>query len=259
MTLKEKAIEKVRYDGLKLELLADKWKNDIDVVMAACKDSGYAIKYASENLRSNKELARIVLRNQGLQLSCFSDVIKKDKELVEIAVKSNGYAFRDASSDLKNDRNYVLYLAEKDSIVFGLSSDEIKSDFELIQKFLPRNQTLYYELPKELRSNKDLAIKSIERGGLAVFLCLSDELKKDKEFILNCIDLVIETRFKQSKEIVMKMMPDMFFGVLPYIDESLQNDIEFVKEILRKDKRLIHSAKESIKNNPEIVNLLNNN
>lgn len=66
MTLKEKAIEKVRYDGLKLELLADKWKNDIDVVMAACKDSGYAIKYASENLRSNKELARIVLRNQGV-------------------------------------------------------------------------------------------------------------------------------------------------------------------------------------------------
>lgn len=259
MTLKEKAIEKVRYDGLKLQLLADKWKNDFDVVMAACKDNGYAIKYASENLRSNKDLARIVLSRQGLELSKFSEAIKNDKELVEIAVKSTGYAFRDASNELKNDREYVLYLAENDPIVFGLSSDEIKSDFELIQKFLPRNQILYQELPKELRSNKDLAVKTIEMNGLGVFILLSDELKKDKEFILNCIDLVIETQFKKSTEIAKEMFPDMFFGLLPHIDESLQNDIEFVKEILRKDKRLIHGAKESIKNNPEVVNLLNNN
>lgn len=259
MTLKEKAIEKVKYDGLNLETLSDKWKRDIDIVMTACKNNAYAIKYAFEELKSNKDLARIVLSRQGLELSEFSEAIKNDKELVEIAVKSNGYAFRNASNELKNDREYVLYLAENTPIVFGLSSDEIKSDFELIQKFLPRNQTLYYELPIGLRSNKDLAIKTIEMKGLGVFICLSDELKKDKEFILNCIDLVIETQFKQSTEIVMKMMPDMFFGLLPYIDESLQNDIEFVKEILRKDKRLIHRAEDSIKNNPEIVNFLNNN
>jgi len=259
MNLKDKAIEKVKYDGLKLETLADKWKRDIDVVMTACKNNGYAIKYASEDLKSNRELARIVLSSQGLQLSEFSESIKNDKELVEIAVKINGYAFRSASNELKNDREYVLYLAENTPIVFGLSSDEIKSDFELIQKFLPRNQTLYYELPIDLRSNKELAIKTIEMNGLGVFICLSDDLKKDKEFILSCIDLVQETQFKRSSESVMKMMPDRFFGLLPYIDPSLQNDIEFVKEVLKKDKRLIHRADDLIKNNLEIVALLNDN
>jgi hypothetical protein len=57
----------------------------------------------------------------------------------------------------------------------------------------------------------------------------------------------------------MKMMPDRFFGLLPYIDPSLQNDIEFVKEVLKKDKRLIHRADDLIKNNLEIVALLNDN
>jgi hypothetical protein len=57
----------------------------------------------------------------------------------------------------------------------------------------------------------------------------------------------------------MKMMPDRFFGLLPYIDQSLQNDIEFVKEVLKKDKRLIHRADDSVKNNLEIVALLNDN
>jgi len=52
-------------------------------------------------------------------------------------------------------------------------------------------------------------------------------------------------------------MPDSFFGLLPYIDEALRNDIDFVKAILSKDKRLIHRANDSVKNNPEILTLLN--
>ena len=32
MNLKEKAIDKIKYDGLKFQTLADKWKNDLDVV-----------------------------------------------------------------------------------------------------------------------------------------------------------------------------------------------------------------------------------
>lgn len=257
MSLKEKAIDKIKYDGLKLQDLADKWKNDLDVVSIACQNNGYAIMYASQELRNNKDLAKIVLSRQGLMLKEFSLEIKNNKDLVEIAVKMNPYAFRAASDELKNDRNYVLYLAESQPIVFGLSSDLIKNDFELVQKFLPLTQTLYNELCPDLKSNKELALKCIENNGLGVFIALSDELKKDKEFILCAIDVVHATQFKRSDEFVMKMMPDNFFGLLPYIDEELQNDIDFVKEILSKDKRLIHRANDSIKNNPDIIILLN--
>ena len=257
MSLKEKAIDKIKYDGLKLQTLADKWKNDLDVVSIACQNNGYAIKYASQELRNNKDLARIVLSREGLLLKEFSPEIKNDKELVEIAVEINPYAFRVASDELKNDRNYILHLADSRPIVFGLASDSIKNDIELVQKFLPLNQLLYNELSPEFKSNKGLALKCIENNGLGVFISLSDELKKDKQFILHAIDLVHETQFKRSIESVMKLMPDRFFSLIPYIDEQLQNDIDFVKEILSKDKRLIHRANDSIKNNPEIIILLN--
>ena len=98
----------------------------------------------------------------------------------------------------------------------------------------------------------ELARKSIENGGLGVFIYLSDDLKKDKNFILQCIDLVIETQFKRTDEVVMKMMPDNYFGLIPYIHDTLQNDIEFIKAILSKDKRLIHRASDEIKNHPDI-------
>jgi hypothetical protein len=41
MGLKEKAIDKIKYDGLKLQTLADKWKNDLDFVFIACQNSGF--------------------------------------------------------------------------------------------------------------------------------------------------------------------------------------------------------------------------
>lgn len=39
MNLKEKAIDKIKYDGLKIQTLADKWKNDLDVVSVGFKFS----------------------------------------------------------------------------------------------------------------------------------------------------------------------------------------------------------------------------
>jgi hypothetical protein len=256
MGLKEKAIESIKADGLNLEKLSDKWKQDFDVVLAACTNNGFAIKYASLELKSNKDIANVVLKKQPLLLSEFGYDIKNDNACVEIATKVNGLAFQHASIELKKDKEFVIKISEISPLAFAYCDESLKDDPDLIKRFLPKSPGLYGYLNSNLKENKDLALLCIEQNGLSVFQYLSDNLRIDKNLILEAIDLVTSTYFKKASESVMKLLPDKYFGVIPYIHEDLQKDISFIKVILEKDKRFIHRAKDDLKNNPEIINVL---
>ena len=57
-------------------------KKDKDVVLAAVKNEGYAIKFADESFRNNREIIISAVQNDGSALEFAHENLKNDKEVV---------------------------------------------------------------------------------------------------------------------------------------------------------------------------------
>ena len=67
-----------------------------------------ALKFASANLKGDKELVLAAVAQKGVVLRYASEDLKGDKELVLAAVMQDGYALDYASEDLKCHKEVVL-------------------------------------------------------------------------------------------------------------------------------------------------------
>ena len=72
-------------------------------MLAAVKQDGYALQFASEALRADRGVVLAAVRQDGFALHA-SKVLRGDPEVVLAAVKENGRALRHASEALRADR-----------------------------------------------------------------------------------------------------------------------------------------------------------
>ena len=78
------------------------------LVLAAVRCNGHALRYASEQLRGDREVVLAAVRQNGWALEYASGQLKGDREVVLAAVKQNGDALCYASPQLRSDREVVL-------------------------------------------------------------------------------------------------------------------------------------------------------
>jgi NAD kinase len=103
----------------------DAFKGDKDVMMAAIKQDGWALKLADEALRGDKEvvMAAVTQEDDGEMLEFASDRLKDDKEVVKAAVKYNGFALEFASDRLKNEKDIVMAAKEQNRGALEFASE----------------------------------------------------------------------------------------------------------------------------------------
>ena len=107
---KKQAINAVTYDWRELEDFPE-FKNDRDVVLAAITDMGQSIEHASDELRSDRELAMIAVQNTSHDSSSITqsqgdaleylEKFQDDKELVLMSVIGAWSALEFASEKLR--------------------------------------------------------------------------------------------------------------------------------------------------------------
>ena len=107
------AICKVNRDGLYLENVSDRFKNDIYIVLQAIKENIKALQYASHYLKNYKKFILHAIRTNGLVLEFVNDEFKNDRDIVSAAVEQNGHALKYASSELRYDIEINLLAAPK--------------------------------------------------------------------------------------------------------------------------------------------------
>ena len=76
----------------------------LEIIMEAVKQDGLALRYASEQLKNDREFVMEEVKQNWWALYYASKQLKNDREIVMEAVKQNGLALRGASEQLKNDR-----------------------------------------------------------------------------------------------------------------------------------------------------------
>jgi lambda repressor-like predicted transcriptional regulator len=121
----------VKQDGLSLEYASAELKNDREIVLAAVNQKGSSLDYASGELRHDREIVLAAVKQDWRYMWHASGVFKNDREIVLAAVSQNGIVLACAKM-LNNDREIVMTAVNQDGRAVHYVSDEMKRDLDII-------------------------------------------------------------------------------------------------------------------------------
>ena len=155
-------------------------KSDRKAVLAAVKEDGLALEYASEDLKADREIVLAAVKSATLlsPLQYASDDLKADRELVLAAGKQNGIALRSASEDLKADRDIVLAVVKHHGSALAYASEDLKADREIVLAAAKTYSGVFHHASKDLKGDREIVLKIIH-SDLEDFLGEIIETHKD--------------------------------------------------------------------------------
>ena len=101
-------------------------------VLAAVTSYAFALKYASEQLKADREIVLAAVSNYGYALDYAPAELQNDREVVLAAVKQDVSALDCASDELQNDREVVLAAVKQDRFALTYASGQLQQDPALI-------------------------------------------------------------------------------------------------------------------------------
>ena len=215
-----------------LEFASDELKNDKEVVLVVVSKYGHVFKFVSDELKNDKDVVLAAVSNDGAVLEYASDELKNDKEVVLAAVSKFSYALEFASDELKNDKEVVLVVVSKYGHVFKFVSDELKNDKEVVLAAVSNNGDVLKYASDELKNDKEVVLAAVSNNG-DVLKYASDELKNDKDVVLAAVSnngIVLKfasDELKNDKDVVLEAVSNNYIA-LKYASKKLKKDREFV-------------------------------
>ena len=131
ITNKNEILEAVKKNGRALKFASEELRNDKEVVLKAVENDRWALEFASERLRNDKEVVLTAVENDGYALKFASEELKNDKEVVIKAVENYGFALEYASEELRNDKEVVIKAVESRGYALQYASEELQKDEEI--------------------------------------------------------------------------------------------------------------------------------
>jgi CxxC motif-containing protein len=170
---KIEVLKKVSHDGWALEFASDELKNDKEVVLKAVSNTGWALEFASSKLKNDKEVVMAAVSNYAWALQFASDELINDKEFILTAVSVDDDAFKYTSDELKNDKEVILAAISNEAWALNYVSVESRSDYDIMKEFfILAIETYYYNFEYEFYPVDKL------------YDCiLSEKLKEDLDYI----------------------------------------------------------------------------
>jgi hypothetical protein len=129
--------EKINYiatvteNGYALQFASIELRGDKDVVLPAVTQYGYGLQFASVELRADKKIVLTAVTQNAFALQYASVELREDKEVVLAAVTQEGLTLKYASLELRNDE-YFLWEVDQickikvNSNIFYYISERIK-------------------------------------------------------------------------------------------------------------------------------------
>lgn len=210
---KEQLLEAIGYNAhsaTTLKFASEELRNDKDFVLKAIRRNEYALRYASERLRDNKDFILEAVKQSGFNLKYASERLKHDKEIILTAVKKNSYALEYAPKRLRDDREFILEAVKNNGLALKYASEELKDDKEVVLEAVKDNGLALKFAPERLRDNEEVVLEAVKESGDALHYA-SERLRDDKEVVLTAV--------KYSG------------WALEYASDRLKNDKDFISEV----------------------------
>lgn len=164
-----------------------------------------------------------------------------------------------------SNRNEVLKAVKENGLYIVYAASEFKKDKEILLEAIGSNSEAIREVDKSFLGDKEFMLEAVKRSNSAKnfridacpLIYASDELKQDKEFVLEVVrqngsTLKYTDYFKQDKEVVLEAVRGNGFA-LEYAAEELRGNKEVVLEAVQKSGYALMYASPELKNDKEIV------
>jgi Domain of unknown function (DUF4116) len=131
---KEYVIKAVTEQFTSYEIIAHHLKDDEDVLKAAVGKCGMPMKYASNRLKANKEIALLSIKKDRFcsAYQYLSEALRADKEVALVATKAQGMSLSHSSKELQDDKDVVLMAVSHFADNLAAASERLKNDKEVV-------------------------------------------------------------------------------------------------------------------------------
>ena len=144
--------------------------------------SATTLKFASEELRNDKDFVLKAIRRNGYALQYASDGLKGDKEFILKVMQINGLTLKYASERLNDDRDVVLEAVKNNGKSLAYSSVRLRDDREIVLEAVKNNGLALKFVPGDLNNDKEVVLTAI-KNNIGALEFASERLKNDKDFI----------------------------------------------------------------------------
>ncbi|KAG2382351.1 hypothetical protein C9374_005553 [Naegleria lovaniensis] len=225
-------------------------QNDFEIVFQAVTTNPFALKYASKELRANRN---VVLQAFSKALRCCQpDYLPKQaislEEYVENAQQQRLYqncVFGYISEELKHDLEIILKALEFQDETAALIPHEalIHNDYEVVKTALQKNGAVLEHLPLFIRNDKEFVLLAVRQCGSAMRYA-SQELKNDME-LLNAVvksspllstnnfsELLLQSSLTRMRKSEAKQRQSIVPTFNFYASIETKQDLELVKDAI---------------------------
>ena len=171
------------------------------------------IKYAPENLRAERDIAKILLKENAVYLKYLPESLRDDKEFLVDNLRAPVWVdnkfFEYISPKLLSDKDFVIKMIQKAPSLYKYIPRKLKRDKDIyllavhhlaqadkqlrtdqdlnLQKLLngtSRYSSYSNDIHPKLKSNKEFVYKALEKGVKIRFYDLHSELRKDRDIVM---------------------------------------------------------------------------
>ena len=198
--------------------------------------AGYSLLYAiDENLLEKKEIVIAILQKNGYYLNKINERFKEDRDIILSASKSIiKPSFDMIPKKYQSDKEIVINMASQIGRNFDALQDDHKNDRDIILALAKKDTSGYYcdKVNKKFKNDKEIVIEAIKTLGYKAYKNFaSQELQHDMD--------VVVTLLIRNPELLE--------------NNTLANDKNIVKEVIKHNWEAIKYAGEEIKHDKSIT------
>lgn len=246
----------IENNGKALKWASPEIKNNREIVLRVLKRSHHYFQYASDFLKNDKEFVLEVLKHDGRALQYVSEELKNDKKVVLRAIKQNGCALNHAPDHFKNDKKIVLKALKQNAWAIFYVSEELINDRKFLLEALKQSNLLIQFLPEQVKNDYQLVLEAVKQNGLALqYAC--NALKNDKKIILEAVKQNYRAfkfappHLRDDRELVLQALK--YNGlIINYVSRSLKYDKEIVLEAIRSNFKIFYILPDELQQDSDI-------
>ena len=232
-------------------------RSDRNVVIAAVKQDNKALKYASDELQSDHELVLAAVNQDGRALEYAASELQSERDVVLAAVKQHGSALEYASDELRSDYDIVLAAVQQDGIALEYATGGARLDHDVNLAAVKQNCWALKYASDELRSDHDLVLAAVKQDG-GVLEYASKELQSDHDVVIaavkqNCWALEhASDKLRSDRDIVLTAVKQ--YGMtLEHAASELRSDRDVVLTAMKQNGRALEYASYELQSDHDIV------
>lgn len=154
----------VQYDGLVLQYVDDKLKNNYELVLKAVTQNGLALKYAYASLKKDYKIVLTAVQKNGLALEDADVELQDDAEIVKEAVQNNPRALEYASAARRKDRVLVSMVVQQDGYALQYADDALKDNIHIVRLAVNQWRGAIHYASKRIVDNPHLLVGLVTKA-----------------------------------------------------------------------------------------------